>query len=132
MDSRDCLEIRALQENLENQETKVFLENLVLWVKLDQGVSVEFLEREENWVQLACRGRRVFLVLLVQMDQRVAPVLLVHLVMWDPQVFRACQERGASLGHLGLKATEEQLVRKDLKVHLEMMAQGVPQVPLAH
>lgn len=92
---------------------------------------MEFPEREENWVQLACRGRRVSLVLLVQMDQRVALVLLVHLAMWDPQVFRACQERGVSLGHLGLKVTEEQLVRKDPKVQLEMMAQGVLQVPLA-
>lgn len=50
MDSRVCLEIKALLENLESQVTKVFLESLVLWAKLDQGESVVFLGREESWV----------------------------------------------------------------------------------
>lgn len=98
---------------------------------MDQGASEEFLGREENWVQLVCRDLRESLVPLVQMGQRVALVPLVHLVMWDLQVFRECQERGASLAHLGLKVTEEQLVRKDRKVHLEMTERGVLQVRLA-
>lgn len=50
MDSRVCLEIKALLENLENQVTKVFLESLVLWARLDQGESEEFQGREERWV----------------------------------------------------------------------------------
>lgn len=131
MDSRVCLEIKAPLENLENQVTKVFLESLVLWVKLDQGVSVEFLEREEKWAQLVCRDQKESLVHLVQMGQRVALVPLVHLVMWVLQVFRECRERGASLARLDLKVTEEQLVRKDQKVHLEMMEREALQVRLA-
>lgn len=132
MDSRVCLEIKALLENLESQVIKVFPESSALWVRLDQGVNVEFLEREENLVQLVCRDLKEYLVHLVQMAQRVALVLLVHSVMWVLQAFRECQERGASLGLLGQKVTEEQLVRKDQKVHLAMMAQEGPQVLLAH
>lgn len=76
---------------------RVFLENLVLWVRLDRGwvncidsnqsklefdylrlnwsylfsrESVEFLGREENWVQQVCRDLKEFLVHLVQMGQR--------------------------------------------------------------
>lgn len=103
----------------------------MLWVKLDQGVSVEFLGREENWAHLVCRDLKESLVHLVQMGQRVALVPPVHLVMWVLQVFRECQERGESLARLDLKVTEEQLVRKDQKVHLAMMEQGVLQVRLA-
>lgn len=132
MDSRVCLEIKALLENLENQVTKVFLESLVPWAKLDQGENVVFLEREESWVPLVCRDLRGSLVHLVQMGQRVVLVPLVYLVTWVLQVFRECQERGASLALLGLKVTEEQLARKDQKVQLEMMVQEEPQVPLAH
>lgn len=132
MDSRVCLEIKALQENQGNQVTKVFLESLVLWDKLDQGESVEFLGREESWAQMVFRDLRVSLEHLVQMGQRVALVPLVHLVTWVLQVFRECQERGASLALLGLKVTEEQLVRKDQKVQLETMVQEEPQVLLAH
>lgn len=93
---------------------------------------MEFLGREESWVQLVYRDLRVSLVHLVQMGQRVAPVPLVPLVTQDLQVFRECQERGASLALLGPKVTEAQLVRKDQKVQLEMMVQEEPQVPLAH
>lgn len=93
---------------------------------------MEFLVREESWVQLVCRDLKEFLVHLVQMGQRVVLVLLVLLVMWVLQVFRECQEREAYLGLLGLKVTEEHLVRKDQKVHLEMMVQEELQVPLAH
>lgn len=74
MASRVCLEIKGLLESLGNQVTKVFLENLVLWVRLDRGESVEFLGREENWVQQVCRDLKEFLVHLVQMGQRVALV----------------------------------------------------------
>lgn len=132
MDSRVCLEIKALLENLENQVTKVFLESLVLWDKLDQGESVGSLEREESWVRMVYRDLRVSLVHLVQMDQRAALVPLVHLVMWVLLVFRECQEKGASLALLALKVTEAQLVRKDPKVQPEMMVQEEPQVLLAH
>jgi len=52
-------------------------------------------------------------------------------VIWDPQAFRECQERGASLAHLGLKGTEGPSVRKAQRVRLEMTARGVLQVPLA-
>lgn len=100
----------------------------MLWVRLDQGESVGFLGREESWVQMVCRDLRVSPVLLAQMDQRAVLVPLVHLVMWVLQVFRGCQERGASLAPLGPKVTEAQLVRKDQKVHLEMMEQEEPQV----
>lgn len=51
---------------------------------------------------------------------------------WVLQVFRECQERGASLVLLVPKVKEEQLVRKDLKVQLGMMAQEEHQVPLDH
>lgn len=67
----------------------------------------------------------------VQMGQRVVLVPLVYLVTWVLQVFRECQERGASLVLLVLKVTEEQLVRKDQKEQLEMMVQEEPQVLLA-
>lgn len=132
MDSRVCLEIKALLENLENQAMWVFPESLVLWDKLAQGESVEFLGRGESWVRLVCRDLRASLVHPVQMGQRVALVPLAHLVTWVLQVFRECQERGASLALLGLKVTEAQLVRKDQKVHLEMMVQEELQVLLAH
>lgn len=132
MDSRVCLEIKALLENLENQVTKAFLESLVLWVHLDHGENVVFLAREESWVQLVCREPRVFLVHLVQMDQRVVLVLLVHLVTWVLQVFRECQERGASLALLGLKVTGEHLGRKDQKVQLETMEHEDSRVLLDH
>lgn len=79
MASRACLEIKALLENLVNQVTREFLENWVLWVRSDQGGNVEFLGRGENWVLLVCRGRKEFLVHLVQMDQRA---VLVQLVLW--------------------------------------------------
>lgn len=132
MDSRVCLEIKVPLESLENQVTKVFLESSVLWVRLDQGESVEFLVREESWVQLVCRDLKEFLVHLVLMGQRVVPVLPVLWVMWVLQVFRECQERGASLVLLVLKVTEEQLVRKDPRVQPEMMAQEEFLVLLAH
>lgn len=93
---------------------------------------MEFLVREESWVQLVCRDLKEFLVHLVQMGQRVVLVLLVLLVMWVLQVFRECQEREAYLGLLGLKVTEERLVRKDQKGHLEMMVQEELRVLLAH
>lgn len=128
MDSRVCLEIKALLENLENQATWVSQENSVLWVKLDQGESVGSLGREESWVPLVCRDLRVSPVHLAQMDQRVALVLLVRLVTRVLQVFRECQERGASLVPLALKVTEAQLVRKDQKVQLETMVQEEPPV----
>lgn len=131
MDSRVCLEIKALLENLASQATKVFLESLVLWAKLDHGESVEYLEREESWVQMVCRDLRVSPERLVQMGQRAALVPLVHLVTWVLQAFRECQERGASLALLGLKVTEEQLGRKDQKEQLEMTVQEEPQVLLA-
>lgn len=128
MVSRVCLETKAPLENLENQEILVFPESSVLWVKLDRGGSVEFLGREETWAQLVSRDLKESLVHLVQMGQREARVPLVHLVMQVLQVFRECLERGASLALQGLKVTEEQLVRKDQRVHLEMTAQGGPQV----
>lgn len=131
MDSRVCLEIKALLENLENQVTKVFLESLVPWAKLDRGENVVFLGKEESWVPLVCRDLRGSQVHLVQMGQRVVLVPPVYLVTWVLQVFRECQERGVSLALLGLKVTEEQLARKDQKVQLEMMVQEEPQVPLA-
>lgn len=65
---------------------------------------------------------------LVLMVQRVVLVLLVLLVTLALQVFRECQERGASLAPLGPKVTEEQLVRKDQRAQLEMTAQEEPQV----
>lgn len=132
MDSRVCLETKALLANLENQVIWVFLESLALWVKSDQGESVEFLVREETWAQLVCRELKESLVHLVQMDQREALVLLVYLVMWVLQVFRGCQEREASLALQDLKETEERLVRKDQREHLEMTAQEGPQVLSAH
>lgn len=132
MDSRVCLEIKALLENLENLATLVFPERSVLWEQLDQGESVEFLEREENLVQLVYRGLRVSLVHLVQMGQRAVLVLLVRSVTWVLQVCRECREREESLVLLGLKVTEAQLVRKDQKVQLEMMVQEELQALLAH
>lgn len=66
------------------------------------------------------------------MVQRVVLVLLVYLVMLVLQVFRECQERGASLDPLGPKVTEEQLVRRDQRVQLEMMVQEELQDLLAH
>lgn len=77
MDSRVCLEIKVPLENLENQVIKVSPESLVLWVRLDQGVSVESPGRGENWEQTVCRDLKESLVPLAQMDQRVALVLLV-------------------------------------------------------
>lgn len=106
MDSRVYLETKDLLENLANQAMSVFLENLVLWDKLDQGESAEFQEREESWVLMVCRDLRVSLVHLVLMGQRAALAPLVHLVMSVPRVFRECLEREASLGLQGLKATE--------------------------
>lgn len=132
MDSRVCLEIKALLENLENQETWVFLESSVLWDKLDQGESVAFLEREENLVPLACRDLRASLVHLDQMGLRVVPVLPVPSVTRGLQVSRECQEREAFLAPLGPKATEAPLVRKDQKVHLETTAPEGSQVQSAH
>lgn len=98
---------------------------------MDQGESVVFQGREESWVQPVCRDLRVSPVHLVQMGQRAVLVPPVPLVTWVLQVFRECQERGASLALLGLKVTEEQLVRKDQKVHLETMVQEEPQALLA-
>lgn len=132
MDSRVCLEIKALLENLENQATKVFPESSVLWDRSDRGESVEFPGREESWVQTVCRDLRVSPEHLVQTDQRAVLVPLVLLVMWVLQVFRECQERGASLALLVPKVTEARLVRKDQKVQLETMVQEELQVPLAH
>lgn len=132
MVSRVCLEIKVHLENLENQVTWVFLESWVLWDKLDRGESEEFPGREESWEQLVYRDLRVSLVHLVLMDQRVAPDPLVHLGMWALQVFRECQERGASLVLLGPKVTEEQSVRKDQRVQLETMVPEEPQVLSAH
>lgn len=132
MDSRVCLEIKALLENLGNQVTWVFLENWALWAKLDQGESVVFLEREESWVQLVCRDLRVSQEHLDQMVQRAVLDPLVSLVTSVLQVFRECQERGASRVLLGPKVTEEQLARKDQREQLEMMVQEELQVLLAH
>lgn len=131
MDSRVCLEIKAHLENLENQVTKVFPESSVLWVRLDRGENVVFLEREESWVPLVCRALGVSLVHLVQMDQRVVLVPLGHSVTRVLQVFRECPERGASLALQGRKVTEDHLVRKDQKVQLEMMVQEESRVLLA-
>lgn len=93
---------------------------------------MEFLEREESLVQMVCRDLRVSLVHQVQMVQRAALVPLVLWVMWVLQVFRECQERGATLVLLGPKVTEAQLVRKDQKAQLEMMVQEELQDLLAH
>lgn len=132
MDSRVYLETKDLLENLANQAMSVFLENSVLWDKLDQGESVEFQGREVKWVPPVCRALKEYLVHPVQMDQREARGLLVQLVMGAPQVFRECLEREESLGLQDLKATEAQSVRKDQRVHQEMMVQEEPQVLLAH
>lgn len=131
MDSRVCLETKGPLENLENQVTKVFMESSVLLVRLVQGESEEYLEREENLVQLVCRDQRESQVHQVQTGQRAAPVPLEHLVILVLQVFKECQEREASLAHLGQKVTEGRLVRKDQRVRQEMMVQGVPQALLA-
>lgn len=69
---------------------------------------------------------------LGQMDRRVVLALLVPWVMWGLQVFKECREKEASLGLLGLRATEEQLVRKEQKAQLETTVQEEPQVLLAH
>lgn len=130
-DFRVCLGIKDHLENLGNQETKVSLENLAPWVRSDHGENEEFLVREENWVQLVCREPRESLVHQVQMGQRVVLVLLEPLVMWVLLVFKVCLENGASLVHLGLKATGERSVRKDQKVHLETTEPEELQVLLA-
>lgn len=132
MDSRVCPAIKVPLESLENQVIWVFLESLVQWVRLDHGENVEFQGKEENLVQMVCRVLKEFLELLVQMDQRVALVLLELLGMLVLQVFRECLEREVSLDLLGLKVTGEQSERKDQKEHLEMMAQEELQAPLAH
>lgn len=132
MDSRVYLEIKALLENMENQATLVFPESSVLWVQLDQGENEGYQEREENWGHLVCRGLKGYLVHLVLMVLREVLVLLVLLVMLVLQGFRECQERGVSLDLLGLKVTEEQLVRKDQRAQLEMTVQEELPVLSAH
>lgn len=123
MASRDYLDLQVHQESQENQVIRVFLEKLDQLEPLDQEASVELLVREAIQALLVCRDPRVFLEPQDLMDQREAQDQQELLVTLDHQVCRACQERGASLGHLDLKETEELWVRRVLREQQEMTAQ---------
>lgn len=113
------------QESQENQVIWVFRVRVVLSVKLDREVSVVFQGREENLDQPVYKALKESLEPQALMGQRVALVLLEPLVTWVLQVFRECREKEGSLDLQVLKVTGGPLVRKDLKVHPEMMVQGV-------
>jgi len=75
-DSRGCLATKGPLESQESQVIWVFLERAVQWVRLDQGESEAFPEREGSWVQSVCREPRGSLERRAPTGQRAA---LVHL-----------------------------------------------------
>lgn len=123
--SRGCLDQQVLLGREENLVIRVSLVRVVQLAKLDQGVNVESLEREESWDLLVCLEPKVSQEHLVLMAQRAALDLLVHWAIKALLVCRECQVKEGSLAHLVQKETEELLVRKDQKAPREVMVQGV-------
>lgn len=117
--SRVCLDLVVLLERLENPETRVFLERAELLVLLEPEVSVVSLVRGVVLDLRVFRDLVDFLEHPEVMDPRELLDLLAPLDPKDPLACRECQEREELVASQEPKETEVIMDRRDLRELLE-------------
>jgi len=117
--SRVCLDHLVPQERLENLEIRVFLERAELLVLLDQEVNVVSLVRGVVLELRVFRDLVDFLEHPEVMDPRELLDQLVLLDPRDPPVCRVCPERGELVASQDPKETEVTADQRGLRELLE-------------